>query len=50
LRERQLDLEDFNLQLQGASAAAAKGYHATARGMLNGALMMLNRMEARDVR
>lgn len=50
LRDRQLDREDFDLQIEGARDAVAKGYHATARGMLNGALLILARMEARDGR
>jgi len=50
LRERQLDREDFDIQLDAARKSVTLGHYATARAELNGALLILGLMERRDGR
>jgi hypothetical protein len=47
LRERRLDVEDFQIQIEAALESARKGLLATARAELNGALLILDKMEKR---
>lgn len=45
---RRLDREDFEIQIEAAMASVAKGYYATARAELRGAILMLDKMERRS--
>jgi hypothetical protein len=47
LRERRLDREDVAIQLEAARASAEGGRFTVAMAELNGARMLLERMEAR---
>lgn len=50
LNARRLWREDLVIQLDAALASADRGYYATARGELRGAMMILDSMEKRDGR
>jgi hypothetical protein len=47
VRERRLDREDFEIQIEAALASARRGFFATARAELRGAMMMLDKMQRR---
>lgn len=47
LRDRQLDREDLQIQLESAAMAAERGLYATARAQLRGAVWIIDAMETR---
>lgn len=47
LRERQLDRQDFDIQIDAARESMTKGWYAAARAELRGAIVILDGMEKR---
>lgn len=50
LDDRRLDLEDFDIQIEAARESARRGFTATARAELRGAMCVLNTMDRRTGR
>lgn len=46
--DRRRDPEDFEIQIEAARRSMVRGFYATARSELRGAMLILDRMEKRD--
>jgi hypothetical protein len=50
LTKRRLDREDYQIQIDAAARSMERGYYATARAELRGAILILTSMEEREGR